>query len=70
MHWPAPMISPPSLCKPNKDLDWLNTWREMEKVYLANKDKVKAIGVSSRLKRRLLRAKYCRLIDSFFRSGF
>lgn len=47
MHWPAPMISPPSLCKPNKDLDWLNTWKEMERVHLANKDKVKAIGVSN-----------------------
>lgn len=40
------MITPPSKCTPNKDLDWLDTWREMERVYLANKDKVKAIGVS------------------------
>jgi glycerol 2-dehydrogenase (NADP+) len=39
------MISPPSKCTPNKDLDWLDTWSEMERVYLANKAKVKAIGV-------------------------
>jgi len=41
------MISPPSACTPNKELDWLNTWAEMERVYAANKDKVKAIGVSN-----------------------
>jgi len=39
------MISPPSKCLPNKELDWLNTWAEMERVHLANKDKVRAIGV-------------------------
>lgn len=46
MHWPAPMISPPSLGKADKSIDWLDTWKEMEKVYLENKDKVRAIGVS------------------------
>lgn len=39
------MIDPPSKGIPNKDLDWLDTWKKMEKVYLANKDKVRAIGV-------------------------
>lgn len=39
------MVSPPSLGKANKDIDWLDTWKEMERVYLANKDKVRAIGV-------------------------
>ncbi|KAF9513797.1 hypothetical protein BS47DRAFT_1372442 [Hydnum rufescens UP504] len=47
MHWPAPMISPPSLGKADKSIDWLDTWKEMENVYLANKDKVRAIGVSN-----------------------
>lgn len=39
------MVSPPSLGEPDKRLDWLDTWKEMERVYLANKDKVRAIGV-------------------------
>jgi len=41
------MISPPSLGKADKSLDWLDTWKKMEEVYLANKDKVKAIGISN-----------------------
>jgi len=47
MHWPAPMVSPPSKGLANKDIDWLDTWKEMERVYLANKDKVRAIGISN-----------------------
>jgi len=47
MHWPAPMVSPPSLGEADKSIDWLDTWKEMEKVYLANKDKVRAIGISN-----------------------
>ncbi|KAF8309104.1 Aldo/keto reductase [Clavulina sp. PMI_390] len=47
MHWPAPMITPPSLGKANKDIDWLDTWKEMERVYTNNKDKVRAIGISN-----------------------
>jgi len=47
MHWPAPMISPPSLGVADKSIDWVDTWKEMENVYLANKDKVRAIGVSN-----------------------
>jgi glycerol 2-dehydrogenase (NADP+) len=50
MHWPAPMISPPSLGKADKSIDWLDTWKEMENVYLANKDKVRAIGVGCLVK--------------------
>jgi len=44
MHWPAPMTSD---YKPNFDIDWMNTWKAMEKLYEANRDKVKAIGVSN-----------------------
>jgi len=47
MHWPAPMVSPPSLGQADKSIDWLDTWKEMEKVHLENKDKVRAIGVSN-----------------------
>jgi len=43
MHWPAPMKGG----KPDKSADWLDTWKEMEKIYESNKDKVKAIGVSN-----------------------
>ncbi len=31
----------------DKDWDWKNTWKAMEKVYKENPDKVKAIGVSN-----------------------
>lgn len=41
MHWPAPMVSGGG---PDKSLDWLDTWKGMEQVYLNNPDKVKAIG--------------------------
>lgn len=29
---------------PDKEWDWLDTWKGMEDVYLNNPDKVKAIG--------------------------
>ncbi|KAI9441674.1 Aldo/keto reductase [Lactarius indigo] len=44
MHWPAPMTAD---WKADKSLSWLDTWKEMEKVYLAHPEKVKAIGVSN-----------------------
>jgi len=44
MHWPAPMTAD---FKADKSIDWLDTWKEMERVYKANPDKVKAIGVSN-----------------------
>ncbi|KAH9852383.1 Aldo/keto reductase [Lenzites betulinus] len=44
MHWPAPMTKDG---KADKAYDWLDTWKEMERVYKANPDKVKAIGVSN-----------------------
>ncbi|KAF8637862.1 hypothetical protein AX17_002488 [Amanita inopinata Kibby_2008] len=44
MHWPAPMT--PEL-KPIKSLDWLNTWKEMVRVYNKYPSKVKAIGISN-----------------------
>ncbi|GJJ15186.1 hypothetical protein Clacol_009462 [Clathrus columnatus] len=37
MHWPAPMN--PGFEGPNKSIDWLDTWKKMEEIYL------KAIGV-------------------------
>lgn len=43
MHWPAPMKSG----GPDKEVDWKQTWKAMEKVYKAHPEKVKAIGVSN-----------------------
>ncbi|KDN51082.1 hypothetical protein RSAG8_00711, partial [Rhizoctonia solani AG-8 WAC10335] len=43
MHWPAPMKDG----KADKSLDWLDTWKQMEKIYETQRDKVKAIGVSN-----------------------
>ena len=43
MHWPAPMKNG----GPDKEHDWLDTWKEMEKIYKAHPEKVKAIGVSN-----------------------
>jgi len=44
MHWPAPMTKE---FKADKSLDWLDTWKTMEKLYEAHPDKIKAIGVSN-----------------------
>ncbi|EPQ52265.1 Aldo/keto reductase [Gloeophyllum trabeum ATCC 11539] len=44
MHWPAPMTKDG---KADKGHDWLQTWKDMEKLYLENPDKLKAIGVSN-----------------------
>jgi len=44
VHWPAPMTKD---FKAEKSLDWLDTWHAVEKVYLNNKDKVRAIGISN-----------------------
>jgi len=46
MHWPAPMTED-SNGKADKSLDWLDTWKTMEQLYLAHPDKLKAIGVSN-----------------------
>ncbi|KAG8733900.1 hypothetical protein FRC11_000454 [Ceratobasidium sp. 423] len=43
MHWPAPMKDG----KADKSLDWLDTWKQMEKIYETQRDKVKAIGISN-----------------------
>lgn len=49
MHWPAPMTKDASgRLVADKTLDWLDTWKSMENVYLANRDKVKAIGTRQR----------------------
>lgn len=42
MHWPAPMTDG----KPNKNIDWVDTWKAMVNVKKLNPDKVKAIGAS------------------------
>ncbi|KAI9508535.1 Aldo/keto reductase [Russula earlei] len=44
LHWPAPMTKD---WKADKSLNWLDTWRDMEKVYREHPDKIKAIGVSN-----------------------
>ncbi|KAH8113762.1 Aldo keto reductase [Phellopilus nigrolimitatus] len=45
MHWPAPMTS--DLSGADKSIDWLDTWKAMEKIYAEHPEKVKAIGVSN-----------------------
>ncbi|KAJ3859535.1 NADP-dependent oxidoreductase domain-containing protein [Lentinula edodes] len=44
MHWPAPMTKEGGA---DKSIDWLDTWHEMEKLYKAHPEKIKAIGVSN-----------------------
>ncbi|GJE85134.1 aldo/keto reductase [Phanerochaete sordida] len=44
MHWPAPMKPDGS---PDRDVNWLDTWKAMEKIYKEHPDKVRAIGVSN-----------------------
>lgn len=44
MHWPAPMTREGG---PDRSIDWLDTWKEMEKLYEAHPDKLRAIGESA-----------------------
>ncbi len=44
MHWPCPMTKEGGA---DKERDWRDTWRDMEKVYKEHPEKVKAIGVSN-----------------------
>ncbi|KAF9004813.1 Aldo keto reductase [Cyathus striatus] len=44
MHWPAPMTPE---YKADKSVDWLDTWKSMEKLFKENPSKLKAIGVSN-----------------------
>jgi glycerol 2-dehydrogenase (NADP+) len=46
MHWPAPHTKdiPP---KPERSIDWLDTWKKMEELYKKYPNKLKAIGVSN-----------------------
>lgn len=44
MHWPAPAKADNS---PDKEWNWIDTWKSMEKIYKEHPDKVKAIGVSN-----------------------
>jgi glycerol 2-dehydrogenase (NADP+) len=44
LHWPAPMTKD---WKADKSLNWLDTWRGIEKVYREHPEKVRAIGVSN-----------------------
>ncbi|KAF7325863.1 Aldo-ket-red domain-containing protein [Mycena kentingensis (nom. inval.)] len=46
MHWPAPMTKD-TPAGPDFTHDWLDTWKSMERLYKANPDKLKAIGVSN-----------------------
>lgn len=45
LHWPAPMTDGEE--GPDKDWDWLDTWKEMVRLYKTYPDKLKAIGVSN-----------------------
>ncbi|KAG5654440.1 hypothetical protein H0H81_002629 [Sphagnurus paluster] len=45
MHWPAPMT--PGSKGPLHGVDWLDTWKSMEKLYKAHPEKLRAIGVSN-----------------------
>lgn len=42
MHWPAPMTK--DLSGADRTINWIDTWKEMEKIYKAHPEKVKAIG--------------------------
>jgi len=44
MHWPAPMTKEGG---PDHTHDWLDTWKNMEKLYQEHPDKLRAIGVSN-----------------------
>ncbi|KAH9976207.1 Aldo/keto reductase [Lactifluus volemus] len=44
LHWPAPMTKD---WKADKSLNWIDTWKEMERIHRAHPDKVRAIGVSN-----------------------
>ncbi|KAH9940323.1 NADP-dependent oxidoreductase domain-containing protein [Amylocystis lapponica] len=43
MHWPTPVRDG----KPDLSWSWIDTWKNMEKLYKAHPDKLKAIGVSN-----------------------
>ncbi|PCH35112.1 Aldo/keto reductase [Wolfiporia cocos MD-104 SS10] len=43
MHWPCPMKSG----RPDREVNWLNTWKKMEQIYKAHPENVRAIGVSN-----------------------
>jgi len=43
MHWPAPMKDN----KADKSINWIDTWKTMEKVYKEHPQKLRAIGVSN-----------------------
>jgi len=46
MHWPAYMTKgQPS--RADKSHDWIDTWKDMEKLYKEHPDKLRAIGVSN-----------------------
>lgn len=42
LSWDSVELAP--IGKADKEWDWLDTWHQMEDVYLNNKDKVRAIG--------------------------
>lgn len=44
LHWPAPMTND---WKADKSLNWLDTWRAIEKLYREHPEKIRAIGVSN-----------------------
>jgi len=44
LHWPAPLTKDH---KPDREVDWLDVYKEVEKIYKENPDKIKAIGVSN-----------------------
>ena len=44
MHWPAPSL-PGN--KPDREHNWIDTWKAMEAIYKAHPEKVRAIGVSN-----------------------
>ncbi|KIP04495.1 hypothetical protein PHLGIDRAFT_109503 [Phlebiopsis gigantea 11061_1 CR5-6] len=44
MHWPAPALADGS---PDKEWNWIDTWKSMETIFKEHPDKVKAIGVSN-----------------------
>ncbi|KAJ2933477.1 hypothetical protein H1R20_g3604, partial [Candolleomyces eurysporus] len=51
MHWPAPMRPDNT---PDKTIDWLNTWKEMVKLYKAHPEKLRVSNFSVTFLERLL----------------
>lgn len=51
--------------KADKSLNWLDTWRKIEKIYREHPEKVKAIGVQSLNRQRCFKAQQLLVMDRY-----